>query len=196
MTAAGNKNRLKRTYPMKLRPFGQRHGGPERCFVQTTATKLHPMTDMTPSPSAFARNAPTCCRTAPRPNDGGRGGRHGHLTPHALLWHHPDRIRSLGLGGTGLHHRRYLALLGARRGPRVPIAAPAYWLLELITDLQEWAFTDLPNGLAPGMGAAASSPVRRQQPLRVNGGCCCRWSTPTSMATPTPAGPLAPHRRT
>jgi hypothetical protein len=25
------------------------------------------MTDMTPSPSAFARNAPTCCRTAPRP---------------------------------------------------------------------------------------------------------------------------------
>ncbi|HEV2921204.1 MAG TPA: hypothetical protein VG673_18475 [Actinomycetota bacterium] len=40
----------------------------------------------------------------------------------------------------------------------MPIAAPAYWFLELLTDLQEWAFTDLPNGLAPRMGAAASSP--------------------------------------
>ena len=33
-----------------------------------------------------------------------------------------------------------------------PIAAPASWLLELSTDLQEWAFTDHPNGLAPRMG--------------------------------------------
>ena len=70
-----------------------------------------------------------------------------------------------GLGGTRLHHRRYGALPGARRGPRVPIAVTAYWLLELITDLQEWVFTDLPNGLAPRMGAAASSPVRRHQPV-------------------------------
>jgi hypothetical protein len=47
--------------------------------------------------------------------------------------------------------------------------------------------TDSPVRVGP-----ASSLVRRQQPVWVNGGCGCRCCTPTWLATPIPAGPLAP----
>jgi hypothetical protein len=48
---------------------------------------------------------------------------------------------------------------------------------------------------SPGLvcrGDGDAKTRKRQHPVWVNGGCCCRWSTPTSMATSTPAGPLAP----
>ena len=149
MTAAGKKNRLKMKYPMKRWPFGQRHGRARTLLrSQTTANKIHQMSDMTPSPLRVRKersyllpdgnSAPTTVAVAAAMA----------ISPRT---HSCDITRigydHSGSAASGFIHRRYLALLEARRGPRLPIATTAYWFLELFTDLQEWVFIDLPNGL-------------------------------------------------
>ena len=50
MSAAGQKNRLKMKYPMKLWPFRPAtRAGQNASAIQTTAHKIHQMTDMAAS---------------------------------------------------------------------------------------------------------------------------------------------------
>jgi len=80
------------------------------------------------------------------------------ISPHA----HSGDITRIGYDHSARRHAASSPALCGAAGcsPRSSgaIAAPASWLLELSTDLQERAFTDHPNGLAPRMGVAASIP--------------------------------------
>ena len=133
-----------------------------RLRSQTTATKLHPMTDMTPSPLRVRKE-----RSDLLP-DGNSAQRRWPWRP---PWpSHPTLTAVTSPGSdTITRARRHAAsspALGGAGGcsPRSSgaIAAPASWFLELLTDLQEGP------SATPAWAQQHRAPVRRQQPVWVH----------------------------
>ena len=116
------------------------------------------------------------------------------ISPHA----HSGDITRIGYDHSARRHAASSPALCGAAGCSLrssgAIAAPASWLLELSTDLQERAFTDHPNGLAPRMGvpiilglASGAAASAGKFGAWVRGSPAASWRTGRPRISPTAA---------